>query len=179
MFAAVLGLPLLVAGCPPLDSTGANRGASEGEPGTYHFFANKLYDADAAFDIRDKVIYPRGSDPPGDLRTNVSNRELAMNRCTRCHECGFKQAWDEENFGTAQWSPRYTGDEWTDPVRRMRVKEYTFLNEQIAERIYSYLRDETLGVYEEEEDTGAAVMIEVDELPIRVEEDAGGEQDSA
>ena len=149
---------LFAAGCPPAPVV-------EVEEGKFLSSRNTLFDADREFDIRDTVIYPegvKGGSMP-DPSLNVSNRQLFINRCLWCHECGAPRAIDWVNYGTPQWNPRYIGGQWAVPVQRMRDKPNSFLNEQIAERIFTYLRDDTLGIYEEEEDESGKIIREVDE----------------
>jgi hypothetical protein len=152
----LMGLALL-CGCPP-DS----RLQTEGEPdpeGKFIATSNKLYDRDSPFDIRWEVEYP-ANEAGFDTALNVSNRQLALNRCTWCHECGFKKAFDFARYGTMQWRPRYIGQQWSDPVDRMSRDDATMLNEQVATRIYTFLRDETLGLYDESKDEKGAIVVE-------------------
>lgn len=138
-------------------------------PGTFMASSNRLYEDDGDFDLRKTVVYyePKaGIDP---TPTNLPTPEFTRNRCSWCHECGFKSAWDVDNFGKPEWSPRYRGEAWRPIVQRMRVMDGSLLNEQIAERIYNYLRDESLGLYQPELDAKGAVVREVDELPTNVE----------
>jgi hypothetical protein len=149
------GLPLLLGGCPPSERLGG-----EQAEGTYLASANKLFDLDEPFDIHWTVVYPELDAP--DLSLNKTDRELTWIRCTLCHECGFEEVFDLARHGTPDWAPRYVGDQWAPVVQRMRVKEGSFLNEVIAQRIYTYLRDDTLGVYDESKDLKGAVVVEVD-----------------
>jgi hypothetical protein len=133
--------------------------------GEYLYAANKLFESDAPFDLRWKVKYPTKGDF-FDPSINLTDRELTMERCDRCHECGFASAFDKANYGTVHWRPRIVGDDWATPVNRMQRIENAFLNEMVSTRIYTYLRDETTGVYDETADTKGAVVIEVDpEMP--------------
>ncbi len=77
-----------------------------------------------------------------------------------CHDCGFPAAWDNENYGTEEWSPLYVGESWAPSVQRMRMMEGSLLNEKIADRIYSFLRLETLGEYDESKDDMGATLIQ-------------------
>jgi hypothetical protein len=164
---ALLGVCLwLVAGlcccAPRLDKVKAGQAA-----GTYLAAPNRLYDDDGEFDIRKTVIYEpvvQGFNPA----TNVTNKALTHYRCTWCHECGFQAAWDIENEDKPGWRPRYKGETWKAIVQRMGRSDATMLNEQIADRIYSYLRDASLGKYDESKDTQGAVVRHVDELPKEV-----------
>lgn len=164
------GLTLL-AGCPPTSPRGATRGAEagDGSDGTYYAAANKLYDSDVNFDIRWTVTHQ----PPVesfDPSINIDNRQLTMARCDNCHnECGFDEAFDLANYGKPEWKPVFRGTDWARPVQRMIGKSNAFLNEQIAERIYSFLRDETTIGYDVAADPKGAVEVEVDEQgqPVR------------
>src|SRR5438128_3993845 len=80
---------LLLAGCPPETprTTQAELEAKQADVhGTYYSAPNKLFDQDVKFDIRWNVTHQPQTDTfnPG---TNVSDRELAIMRCTHCHEC--------------------------------------------------------------------------------------------
>ena len=91
-----------------------------------------------------------------------------------------KAAFDWEHYGSADWSPHYTGEEWAPVVQRMMVKENSFLQEeQIALRVYEYLRDDTLGVYDLEADPEGAIVVEVDELPEQAEGDEQAAEDES
>lgn len=157
ILAAVIATVLLLvwlAGCPP-----AQRQYVSAD-GTFMAGRNRLYETSGEFDLRWEVKYPekeRGFDPS----LNVSDQELAFNRCTWCHECGFEAAFDYASFGTDEWDPHYVGQEWAAPVERMRVKDGSMLNEKVAERIFKFLRDITLGVYDEEDDSKGAIEVEV------------------
>jgi|GEM_PF-2506925 len=150
----------LLAGCPPPPAT-------TDEEGTYLVASNRLWGDEADFDIRDTAVYPEAArEGLQNPSIGVSDQELTMNRCVWCHECGFKDAFDWEHYGSAEWSPRYTGEDWAPVVQRMMIKENSFLQEeQIARRVYEYLRDDTLGVYDLEADPEGAIVVEVDELP--------------
>ncbi|MBN2082819.1 hypothetical protein JW859_11530 [bacterium] len=166
---AALGLLLILlaalCGCRP-------RQAEEEVAGEYLASSSKMYGNTSNFDIRDTVVYPEAvREGLGNPSINVSDKELTFNRCTWCHECGFQAAFDWEHYGTQEWSPKYTGQAWQAPIQRMMRMENSFLQEeQIAKRIYQYLRDETLGVYDEEADDKNAIIIEVDELPESAQE---------
>lgn len=164
--ALIILLPLL--GCPP------PKAAEEAE-GTYLAARSKMYGDDEAFDIRDTVTYPiprtEGVTNPS---TAVSDQELTMNRCTWCHECGFQRAFDWENYGHEEWAPQYTGEQWAPVLQRMMDKEETMIQEeQIVQRIYEFLRDATLGVYDEEADDRGAVVVELDGPPPEEGEEPG------
>jgi len=174
--AAVGLLSVLLAtlcGCPP-------RPAEEDAEGQYLASSSKMYGNKSDFDIRDKVVYPEAArEGLSNPSINVSDKELTFNRCTWCHECGFENAFDWEHYGTTEWSPQYTGQAWQAPIQRMMRMENSFIQEEeIAKRIYQYLRDETLGVYDESADDKNAVIVEVDELPESAQTDgedgAGG-----
>lgn len=141
---------------------------AEQTEGTYLLAANRLYEDDGDFDIRKRVVYWSPEESSFDPNTNQPTPEFTVQRCTRCHECGFSAAWDLENAGKPTWSPRYRGEAWLSIVNRMRVMENSLLNEGIAQRIYAYLRDESLGVYNPDTDSRGAVVREVDELPEEV-----------
>jgi len=165
---------LLMVGCPP-----AQRVEQQVEEGTFLAAGNKLYSERDVFDIRDNVVYPEGKRREGleNPSTGVPDQELAMLRCTWCHECGFTEAWDWERYGSEEWTPRYVGEEWAPVAERMMQKENSLLQEeQIVRRIYSYLRDETLGEYDLAADVEGAIVVEVDELPAgqAAEDSTGG-----
>ena len=151
----LLAALLLTTGCPP------NKPLDAQQEGTFIVSRNKLYESSSDFDLRWTAVYPKPEEAfnPG---INVSNKELTHNRCTLCHECGFKNAFDFDNYGTPEWSPQYTGQQWGPIVNRMNKKEGSLMNETIAERIFNYLRDVTLGKYDEEADLKGAVVVEVD-----------------
>ena len=67
-----------------------------------------------------------------------------------------------EHYGTDDWNPRYVGEQWQPVVQRMRQLENSLINETIADRIYSFLHDETLGEYDEAADQGATVVVDID-----------------
>jgi hypothetical protein len=131
------------------------------EEGKFLAGRNKLYETTSEFDLRWEVVYPE-TERAFNPSINVSNQELAFNRCTFCHECGFEQAFDYANYGAEDWDPQYVGQQWAAPVERMRVKEGAMLNEQVAERIYTFLRDVTLDEYDEASDPRGAIEVEVD-----------------
>ena len=165
--AVLLGM---IAGCPPQTAT-------TDEEGTYLVASNRLWGDESDFDIRDTAAYPEPRrEGMQDPSLGVSDQALTMNRCSWCHECGFKVAFDWEQYGSADWSPRYTGEEWAPVVQRMMVKENSFLQEeQIALRVYEYLRDDSLGVYDLEDDPEGAIVVEVDEQPEQAESPPEGE----
>src|SRR5688572_28715292 len=136
---ALVILLLLLCGCPPPDD-GTTAGADGGVKGTYLAEGNKLFDAESPFDLRWTVVYPK-RDEGFNPELGMSNRELAMARCTWCHECGFKDAFDYARYQSMEWKPRYVGEQWADPVRRMEGIDETMLNELVATRIYTFLRD--------------------------------------
>ena len=145
---------LLLAGCPP-------RSESQAAPsGVFVASANKLYDRGDGFDLRDRVIYPAvKGEGLESADTNVMNRQLTMYRCMWCHECGFQQAFDVGQYGQPGWAPRYKGEQWRPVVDRMAAKDDSMLNEVLAERVYTFLRDSTLGIYDESKDTRGAVVV--------------------
>ena len=151
---------LLVTGCPP-------RSESQSAPaGVFVASVNKLYDRGDGFDLRDRVIYPAvKGEGLENADTNVTNRQLTMYRCTWCHECGFKQAFDAGHYGQPGWAPRYKGEQWRPVIDRMVSKDDSLLNEVLAERIYTFLRDSTLGLYDESKDTRGAVVIKAPPEP--------------
>ncbi|MCC7478934.1 hypothetical protein IT575_10815 [bacterium] len=144
---------LLLAGCPPAANDNAAEDANDQAlaSNTYMAAPNKIYDSSSTFDLTWNVVY-ESKEKPFDPAINVTNRQLALNRCQNCHECGFKFAFDMDNFGTTNWNPRYKADEWAPVVKRMVDKPGSFMNEQIAERIYNYLNEESLGLYDESKD---------------------------
>jgi hypothetical protein len=127
---------------------------------TYYAQSNRLYDDDGSFDLRKRVVYEKTEAPKFNSELQVSNKVLTTYRCTWCHECGFPQAWDIDNVGKPGWHPRYKGEGWKPIVARMRVMEGSMLNEEIADRVYSYLRQESLGQYNEAADPKGAVVRE-------------------
>jgi hypothetical protein len=56
----------------------------------------------------------------------------------------------------------------------MRVMDGSLLNEQIAARIYTYLRDASLGKYDPAKDAHGAIVREVDEIPTEVSIESPG-----
>jgi len=168
---AAVAFLVLLAGCPPPQA------AKEAE-GTYLVANSKMYGDDDRFDLRDTVVYPETrSEGVINPSLNVSDQELTIYRCTWCHECGFPKAFDWANYGTDKWSPRYVGEDWRAPLKRMMDMEDTMIQEeQIVERIYSFLHDSTLGTYEEVADDRGAVVVEVDgPLPDEAGADSGDE----
>jgi hypothetical protein len=119
---------LLLVGCPPAQLVEQER---ERE----------------VFDIRDTVVYSDGNHfvKIKDYKPNMRDQELMLYRCTWCHGCGVKEAWDLEHYGSKDWAPRYIGEEWAPIVQRMMQKENSLLQEEwIVRRIFSYLSTETL-----------------------------------
>lgn len=154
-----------ISACAP-GVPGNHAGKHAPVQGEYEYAANQLFETGAPFDIRWKVTYPKAADS-FDPSINVSDQDLTMKRCTQCHECGFSEAFDKANYGTTAWKPRVRGTDWANPVQRMQRFENSFLNEMIATRIYTFLRDETQGKYDVATDDKGAVVIEVnpDDLP--------------
>lgn len=159
---AALGLTVLNAtGCPPAQQS------SNYTPGKFIAGGSGIWGGDSDFNITDTVEYPTVQQTG--MRTasmNIPDSELAMVRCEHCHECGFLQAWDWENFGSSKWSPTYVGEAWLPIVSRMMRLDNSFLQEEgLATRVYEYLRDESLGIYDPAADDKGAIIVEVDELP--------------
>lgn len=137
--------------------------------GVYVVSKNRIADNDGQFNITDKLIWRELVEKGYDPSLDMTNKQLTLgtestySRCTRCHECGFKEAWDWENYWgenrTEDWNPTYSGEEWRPVVNRMRKYEGAHLNESIGDRIFSFLRDETLGVYDEASDPKGAIML--------------------
>ena len=151
----------IFAGCPPMKQ------AKTAVEGKYLVRHDKLYSSEDPFDLKLEAVYPKpvidGMISPD---TNVSDRELATYRCTWCHECGFKAAWDWEHLGSPDWKPKYKGEQWQPVVARMMNLENSLLQEEgIVKRIYRYLHDESLGIYDEAKDRRGAIVIDVDKLP--------------
>jgi hypothetical protein len=160
---ALLGAALcLLAGCPHTVPQKIAEDTGNGEKGEYYAAPNKLYDRDLVFDVRWKLTHEPQTDT-FDPEVNVDNRQLAINRCDRCHECGFHQAFDMDHYGKADWHPRIKGQDWSRPAERMIAKENSFLNDLIVERIYNFLRDETTIGYDFSKDKKGAVTVDVDE----------------
>lgn len=152
---------LALAGCNPLDSLSDEK---VGES-MYLVDRSRLFGNENDLGLKDILVYPASERKgPENVSTNVSNKLLARYRCTWCHECGFTEAFDYANYGTDDWDPVYVGEAWRPVVQRMNDDDETLLNEQIAERIYSYLRDETLGIYDPDEDRAPEIRIEVDDI---------------
>ena len=164
--AAVVMAVTLLAGCPPNEAPKYND-----EVGTYTVSKARLLGRDNTFSLKDELVYPEGINRGMDTTSlNLTDKRLAEVRCSWCHECGFEEAWDWKNYGSSEWSPRYVGEEWGPIVARMKDKEMSFLQEElIARRIYEYLRDDSLGVYDETADDMGAVRVEVDEMPPQVD----------
>jgi hypothetical protein len=157
----LLAMLALLAGCPPLKQ------AKTVVEGKYLVLQNKLYSSEDPFDLKLEAVYPEPkTDGLISPELNVSDRELTMYRCTWCHECGFKAAWDWEHLGGTDWKPKYTGEQWQPVVARMMNLENSLLQEEgIVKRIYHYLHDESLGIYDETKDRRGAIVINVDKLP--------------
>lgn len=138
------------------------------EEGVYVVAKSRLYDDDSQFRLDDTLVYHDLVEEGFDPSINQTNKDMALGhdgrtgRCTKCHECGFERAWDMEHYETPEWNPTYVGEQWQPIVMRMRRLENAFINEQIGDRIYSFLRDETLGVYDESKDTKGATVINLD-----------------
>ena len=157
----IFALAALLCGCNPISSMEDEKTAES----TFLVDDAKLFDRDNAFSLKDILVYPKAERKgPENISTAVTNKKLTMYRCTWCHECGFTEAFDYENLGSEEWNPRYVGEAWKPIVYRMNENDETMLNEQLAERVYDYLRDESLGVYVEEEDHSDRIEIEVDDL---------------
>jgi hypothetical protein len=160
-FAALAALTVF-ANCTPLKSSRNNT-----SDGKFEVSNASIYEQNGEFSLLDEVVYPERKEKAFDSRINVPNKYLTLgdsthaSRCTRCHECGFEEAWDMDHYQTPQWNPRYRGDEWRDVVQRMRRMDNSLINEKIADRIFSFLRDETLGTYDPLKDTGPETVIEV------------------
>jgi hypothetical protein len=151
---AALGAALILCGCPPFTEQKVKKGEFLAKP-------NKLYDRGEGFDIKDRIVYPAvKSEGLADSSTQKTNRELAMLRCGYCHGCGFDQAFDKARYGQPAWEPKYKGAEWQPIVKRMLNLENSMLNEEIAERIYNFLRDSTTGKYDESKDLRGAKVVE-------------------
>jgi hypothetical protein len=158
--------PLLTA-CSPRSQTATE--TAEHAQDEFLVTSNTMRDSERTFDIRDQLVYPEQEiEGLKDPSINVSDEELALNRCSWCHGCGFEDFFDWDDYGTEDWDPQYVGDEWAPSVQRMMDKENAFLKEEmIVRRIYRFLHDVTLGEYDRETDNKGAVEIEVDELPGR------------
>ncbi|MCB1218537.1 hypothetical protein KDL44_14225 [bacterium] len=157
----IFGLLFLAVSCNPLISSRQEQvGQSQ-----YLVDDARLYSNDGDLGMKDILTYPKSvRKGPVNVSTGVPNRDLTIYRCTWCHECGFTRAFDYENFGTDEWNPQYVGEAWRGSVQRMNDRDETLLNEQIAERIYTYLRDVTNGTYDPDSDTRPATRIEVDDV---------------
>lgn len=147
--------------CQPLE-----RG-DESVEGAYLVAGNKLFYSDEVFDLRLPAVYPTPKrEGLQDPSVQVSDRDLTLNRCTWCHGCGFKAAFDWEHYGAANWNPRYRGQQWQPVLERMMQLENSFLQEEmIIRRIFKFLNDETTGQYDESVDPKGAIEIPIDELP--------------
>jgi hypothetical protein len=173
---ALIALPMLLTSCPP------SQPLAKQEADTFTASKNKLCDASSEFDLRWNVTYPKG-EAQFNPSLNVSDQELAFNRCTLCHECGFEKAFDYDNFGKPGWKPVYKGEQWQPIVSRMNQKEGALLNEQVSNRIYTYLHDVTLGKYDESKDDKGALVVEVNpedagKIPGNQDSDASGDGES-
>lgn len=158
---AILVVAFLSCGCNPLNSLSKTKTAKS----TFLVDDSRLFDSDTSFGMRDILVYPAMErHGPQNVSTGIPNPELTRYRCTWCHECGFTEAFDFENLNTPEWKPVYVGEAWKSIVYRMNDKDEALLNEQIAERIFTYLRDKSLGVYDEENDNSGKIEIEVDDL---------------
>jgi hypothetical protein len=158
---AIITVALLLCGCNPLASLSKTSTAKS----TFLVDDSRLFDSDTSFGMKDILVYPAMErHGPQNVSTGVPNPELTRYRCTWCHECGFTAAFDFENLNTAEWKPVYVGEAWKSIVYRMNDKDEALLNEQIAERIYTYLRDKSLGIYDEENDNSGKIIREVDDL---------------
>jgi hypothetical protein len=181
----------LVAACLGSCAPRVSRYKTAQADGTYMLAANRLYEDDGDFDLRKQVVFFEAEHRHEIAGLDAPTPELTLNRCGRCHECGFNKAWDRDNLNTTNWKPRYRGEAWAQVVQRMRIMDGALLNEQLANRIYAYLRDASLGIYNEQDDPRNAVVRIVDELPdevviespsrserARVENDPGSGTDS-
>jgi hypothetical protein len=150
---ACIALLALLIGCPPPPPEDI------APKGVFLAASNKIYDRGDGFDIKDRIEYPEAKkEGCQDVSTNITDRALAMARCTWCHECGFNEAFDVARYGKPGWSPYYRGEQWQPIVERMSKTENTLLNEVLAERIFNFLRDSTLGKYDESKDSrGGAI----------------------
>ena len=156
------GMLATLAACPAA-KLAQSEASGNGSDGVYYAAPNKLFDKDGKFDIRWKVTHEPQVDTFNPA-TNVDSRQLAIARCTQCHECGFSTAFDLTNYNNGKaWHPKYKGEQWSTPVTRMMRQENSFVNnEVIAERIYNWLKKETTEGYDEATDTKGAVTIETD-----------------
>jgi hypothetical protein len=144
---ALIGAIYSLWGCTPEPIERADT-----KPGHFTWDNTKLFASQEPFDLRLTVDYvqPRRDGLSDPAVFGISDRELTMRRCTWCHECGFQKAWDWEHYGSTAWKPVYTGEQWQPVVARMMNKDNSFLQEeQIVQRIYRYLRDDSLGNYKE------------------------------
>jgi len=161
--ALLAALLCALAGCHTTTSrtATAEQPGGDGSNGTYYAAPNKLFDRDLVFDVRWKGTHEPITDTFNPA-LNVDNRQLAINRCDRCHECGFHQAFDMDHYGKPGWHPLIKGQDWSRPAIRMINKENSFLNDAIVERIYTFLRDETTIGYDLKHDNKGAAIVEVD-----------------
>jgi hypothetical protein len=153
-----------LSGCNKYGEKNQTAEAEDGANGTYYAAPNKLFEREQVFDVRWKVTHAPMTNT-FDPAINIDNRQLAINRCTNCHDggCGFNAAFDLENYNKPGWKPKIKGQDWAAPAIRMIPKNNSFLNDVIVERIYTFLRDETTIGYDESKDTRGAVTVEVDE----------------
>lgn len=153
MLAALTGCP------PPKPENVASKGVFVAE-------SNRIYDRGDSFDIKDRIEYPATkTEGMQNASTDVTDRELAMARCTWCHECGFNEAFDVARYSKPGWSPYYRGEQWLPIVQRMRQLENSLLNEVLAERIFNFLRDSTVGKYDESKDRRGGAIRDVPGAP--------------
>ena len=107
VISVTLACAALLSGCPPPQKASAARS------GEFIAESNKFLDFGDKFDIRDKVVYPATkTEGLRDPTTFVTDRKLAELRCTWCHECGFRRAFDLERYSTPDWQPLYRGEMW-------------------------------------------------------------------
>lgn len=144
---ACIAIMAVMTGCPP------PKPENVAKKGVFIALTNRIFDRGDEFDIKDRIEYPEiKTEGMANADIDVTDRQLAMYRCTWCHECGFNQAFDVKNYGKPGWNPYYRGEQWQPIVARMRPLENSMLNEVLAERIYNFLRDSTLGKYDESKD---------------------------
>jgi hypothetical protein len=144
---ACLAVLALTTGCPP------PKPENVATKGVFLAATNKIYDRGDGFDLKDRIEYPEvKQEGLQTVSTDITDRALAMARCTWCHECGFNEAFDVARYAKPAWNPIYRGEQWLPIVQRMRQMENTLLNEVLAERIYDFLRDASLGKYDESKD---------------------------
>lgn len=145
----------LLAGCPPPPPQNVEK------QGEFVAAPNRIFDRGDGFNLRDAIVYPETkAQGLTEVRTDITDRALAMARCSWCHECGFKEVFDTERYGKPGWSPLYRGEEWNPVVQRMRRLENSMLNEVLAERIFNFLRDSTTGKYDEAKDRRGGAIVD-------------------